>query len=299
MRGQLDKPRLDHRLGELAARQHGVVTRAQLVERGLGGGAIDARIRAGRLHRIHRGVYAVGHPRLTREGRYLAAVFAFGDGAAMSHRSAAVHWGLLPERGPRIDVTVPGSGGRARRGAVIVHRSPLPEAEVTVKKGIPVTTPARTIIDLADLGDRRQVERAFDEAAFLRLDLAGLEPRPGRKGSGLLKRVLAEHEPGSTRTRVDFEELLLALCRQTDLPQPAINDTVMGYEVDFSWPAQRLIVETDGWQAHGTRKAFEADRERDAELTAARWRVIRITWRRLENEPAAVAAQLARLLAAA
>jgi very-short-patch-repair endonuclease len=299
MAQKLDKPPPVRAIAALAARQHELVTRVQLLELGLDDRAIARRVRAGRLHRVHRGVYAVGHPRLTREGRYLAAVFASGKGAVLSHRSAAVHWGLLPERGPRIDITVPGSGGRARRGATIVHRSPLPDADIIVKDGVPVTSPARTLSDVADLGNRRELERAYDEAAYLRLDLTDLEPRPGRRGSGLLKRVLAEHEPGSTRTRAEFEELLLALCREHDLPPPAVNATVLGHEVDFSWPAQQLIVETDGWQAHGTRKAFEADRERDAQLTAADWRVIRITWKRLEREPDAVAAQLKRLLAVA
>jgi very-short-patch-repair endonuclease len=297
MREKVPTAPLDRRLAELGLRQHGVVTRAQLLALGLSDDAIGRRVRAGRLHRVHRGVYAIGLPRLSTEGRFLAAVLAVGEGAVLSHVSAAVLWGLLGERGPRVDVTVPVRGGRRRRRLVIVHGAALPAQDITLKNAIPVTTPARTIVDLADVLPRRTVERAIDEAAYLRLDLQGLRPLPGRRGCGLLSRVLAEHEPGSTRTRTDLEELMLALCRRYRLPQPRVNTIVEGYEVDFAWPAERLIVETDGWQAHGTRAAFEADRRRDAELIAAGWRVMRITWRRIEREPGAVAGQLAGALA--
>ena len=288
---------VDSRVAALAARQHGVITRAQLTALGLSDDAIRRRVRAGRLHRIHRGVYAVGHPRLTMHGRLLAAVVSYGDRAVASHRSAAVLWKLLPERGPRVDVTVTGGGGRGRRGAIIVHRSALPAEAVTVRDGIPVTTPLRTLVDLADVLPRRALERAMDEAAYLRLDLRGLQPVPGRRGAGQLRRVLAGHEAGSTRTRSRLEELMLALCRRAGLPEPEVNQTIQGYEADFVWREARLIVETDGWAAHGTRAAFERDRRRDAQHTAAGWRVVRITIRRLEEEPEAVAEQLRRLLA--
>jgi very-short-patch-repair endonuclease len=208
-----------------------------------------------------------------------------------------VLWGLLPERGPRIDVTVPTGGGRSRRGALIVHRSPLPSDEVAVRDAVPVTTPARTVLDLADGLARRELERTLDEAAYLRLDLDGLRPRRGRRGAGLLARVLAEHEAGATRTRSELEERMLALCRRASLPLPEVNSEVEGYEADFVWPRATLIVETDGWAAHGTRAAFERDRLRDAHHVAAGWRVVRITKRRLQREPDAVAAQLRRLAA--
>jgi very-short-patch-repair endonuclease len=298
MREFLDKHPPEARVARVAARQHGVVTRRQLNDLDLDDDAIARRVRAGRLHRVHPRVYAVGHPRLTQHGRFLAAVLSYGEHAVLSHRAAAVLWGLCRERSPRIDVTVPSGGGRRRRGAIIVHRSPLPPAEVTVKEGVPVTTPARTLVDLADVLPRRALERAIDEAAYLRMDLAELEPRRGRRGAGLLARVLAEHDPGSTRTRSPLEERMLSLCRRFGLSQPEINRVVEGHEVDFSWQDPRLIVETDGWDAHGTRGAFERDRVRDAELTAAGWRVVRITKRRLAREPDAVAQQLGGLLAA-
>jgi very-short-patch-repair endonuclease len=226
---------------------------------------------------------------------FLAAVVSFGARAVLSHGSAAVLWGLLPARGLRVDVTVP-SGVRGRR-AIVVHRSPLSEAEQTIRHGIPVTIPARTLLDLAAVVSARQLERAMDEAAYLRLDLTGLASRRGRRGGAAIARVLAEHRAGTTRTRTNMEERILALCDRLGLPRPLCNLEVEGYTVDFVWPQARLIVETDGWQAHGTRKAFEADRRRDAHLMAAGWRPLRVTWRRLTDEPAAVAEQLRRLLA--
>jgi very-short-patch-repair endonuclease len=286
----------DHRIAAFADGRHGVITSAQLGSLGLSRDAIDSRIRSGYLHRQYRGVYAVGRPGLTTEGRFPAVVVACGDRAVLSHTSAAILWGLLPERGPRIDVTVPSVGGRKRRRAVIVHRSPLPADDVTVKEAIPVTTPVRTLIDLADVLPRRALERALDEAAYLRLDLTGLRPVPGRRGAGLLASVLAVHDAGSTRTRSELEERMLALCRRAALPTPDLNEDVEGYETDFSWPDARLVVETDGWAAHGTRRAFEDDRLRDAELMAAGWRVLRVTRSRLKRDPAAVAAQLEKLL---
>ena len=285
-------------MAALARRQHGVIRRRQLAALGLGDRAIENRLRAGHLHRIYQGVYAVGHTKLTREAHLLSAVFACGDRAVLSHKSAAELWRLRPAKGPRVDVTVPSGGTRARRGAVIVHRSPLPAEDVTVRECIPVTAPNRTLIDLADCAPRRELERAIDEALYLGWDLSSLHPLPGRRGAGVLAAVLHDHQAGTTRTRSDFEELLLDLCRQYDLPQPLVNPTIEGYEVDFVWPQARLILEADGWSAHRSRTAFERDRLRDAVLEAAGWRVIRLTWRRLTREPQVVAAQLQALLAA-
>jgi very-short-patch-repair endonuclease len=205
---------------------------------------------------------------------------------------------MLKERGPRIDVTVPGSGGRRRRGVVIIHRGALPEGEVVTLGRIPVTSPARTVLDLAGFLPRRQLERVIDEANYLRLDLSDLRPRHGRRGCGTLEHVLADHTAGTTRTRSDLEERMLDLLQSRRLPTPEVNTTIEGTEVDFAWPKQRLIVETDGWRAHGTRKAFERDRRRDAELIAAGWRVVRVSYARLEREPARVAQRLAAALAA-
>ena len=296
MRDQLVEPRLGSLLSTLAARQHGVVEHSQLVELGMSKHTIGRWVRAGRLHRLYRGVYAVGHAKLTRHGRFLAAVFSYGPGAALSHESAAVLWGLRQPRGPRIDVTVPTPGGRSRRRLLIIHRSTLEPQEVTVKDAIPVTTPVRTVLDLADVMRRRPLERVLDEAAYLGLDLDGLTPRRGRRGFGLLTAVLAEHEAGSAWTRSGLEERMLTVCRREGLPNPVVNGEVDRWEVDFHWPGQRLVVETDGWSAHRGRGAFERDRVKDAQLVEAGWRVVRITRARLAREPRDVAAQLARLL---
>jgi very-short-patch-repair endonuclease len=297
MRPNGAEPLPDVRLARLAARQHGVVTRRQLHALGLDDSAIRRRKDNARLHQLYRNVYAVGRTDLTLEGRFLSAVLAYGNRAALSHRSAAVLWRITPERGPRIDVSVPSGGSRPRRGPIVVHRSSLPESHTTVRERIPVTTPARTIADLADHATRRELERAIDEALYLGLDLSSLQPLPGRRGAGRLASVLSAHTPGTTRTRSDFEELLLALCADHDLPRPLVNQIVEGYEVDFSWPPARLVVEADSWSAHGRRSAFERDRLRDAELQAAGWRVIRITWWRLTSEPDVLVGQLGRLLA--
>ena len=298
MREKIVQPPAGRRIAALGERQHGVITRVQLLEIGLTDDGIGRRVRDGRLWRVHQGVYAVGRPTLTLHGRSIAAVFSCGPGAALSHVAAAILWGLLQERGPRIDVTVPRGGQRRRRGAVIVHRAALPAADVTVKHRIPVTTPARTLIDLADLLPRRQLERALDEAAYLRLDLSDLQPRPGRRGSGTLAELIKRHDAGTTRTRSDLEERMLSLLHRFRLPTPEVNSSIEGYTVDFVWHEQSLIVETDGWAAHGTRAAFERDRRRDADLLAAGWRVLRISHERLGREPDWVAERMAEALRA-
>ena len=181
---------------------------------------------------------------------------------------------------------------------MIIHRATLPEADVTTKHGIHVTTPARTLVDLADVLPRRRLERALDEAAYLRLDVTDLRPRPGRRGSGTLAEALVRHHAGATRTRSNLEERMLTLVHRVGLPAPEVNSSIEGYTVDFAWRADRLIVETDGWAAHGTRHAFERDRRRDADLLAAGWRVLRVSYGRLEAEPEWVAARIAEALRA-
>lgn len=293
MRGQTDKDPLDNAVAELARRQHGVVSRAQLIALGLGEDAIDWRVRRRRFHRMYQRVYAVGHTALTRNGRFMAAVLACGDGAALSHFSAAVLWGILNGDGRAIHVTAP---GHKRCRGIVVHRSPL-EGERVRRFGIVVTTPARTIVDLADVVQRRRtLERAIDEAEYLRLDWTDAAPRRGRRGSGLLSSVLAVHEPGSTRTRSELEEMFLALCDSRGFPRPEVNVGIEGYECDFVWREQRLIVETDGRRAHGTERARRRDPVKDADLQIAGWRVVRVPSVRLFREPDAVADQLERLL---
>ena len=216
---------------------------AQLVELGLGRSAIgDWDSAAGYIVCIA-GCTRCGYPTLTRNGQFMAAVLACGEKAALSHLSAAVLWGMLGDRGGTIHVTAEGAGDG--RGWWCTRRA-LGDDEVGKRAGIAVTTPARTLIDLADVAPRRILERAIDEAEYLRLDCTGLTPRHGRSGSGRLSSVLAVHAAGSSRTRSELEEMFLALCDQHQIPRPEVNVHVEGYECDFVWREQRLIVETDG-----------------------------------------------------
>ena len=283
----------DAAVANLARRQHGVVARDQLVDLGLSRREIEGRVRKKWLHRVHQGVYAVGHLALTRNGRFMAAVLACGEGAALSHVSAAVLWGILEDRGQSMHVTA--EKQRRCRG-VVVHQAPLKGERVRCL-GIVVTTPARTIVDLADVvNKRRTLERAIDEAEYLRLDWNPGAPRHGRRGSGLLSSVLAVHSPGSTRTRSELEEAFLALCDRSGIPRPEVNIGIEGYECDFVWREQRLVVETDGAAAHGTNTARKRDAVRDAHLQIAGWRVIRIPSMLLFREPGTVEEQLEKLL---
>ena len=224
----------------------------------------------------------------------MAAVLACGEGAALSHFSAAVVWGILQDRGQAVHVTV--EGQRRCRG-VVVHRSPLKGQRVR-RLGIVVTTPARTLVDLADVVHRRRtLERAFDEAEYLKLDWESTAPIHGRRGTGLLASVLAVHTPGATRTLSELEERFLTFCDKHGFPRPEINDSIEGYLCDFVWREQRVIVETDGQRAHGTTRARRHDPIKDADLQIAGWRVMRIPSMRLFGEPEAVREQLAQLLA--
>jgi hypothetical protein len=293
MRGQIAEDPRDGAIADLARRQRGVVGRAQLVALGLGQDAIDWRVSRRRLHRVHRGVYAVGHLALTRNGQFMAAVLACGEGAALSHFSAAVLWGMLQGEGQEIHVT---AAKRRRVKGIVVHEAPL-NGERVRRLGIIVTTPARTLVDLADVVERRRIlERAFDEAEYLCLDWRKAAPRHGRSGSGLLSSVLAVHTPGSTRTRSKLEEDFIAFCDRRGIPRPEVNVGIEGYECDFVWREARLIVETDGGAAHSTSRARERDPIRDADLQIAGWRVIRLTSMRLSHQPEAVEQQLKRLV---
>jgi hypothetical protein len=275
-----------------------VVSQHQSVELGLTASAVLARRRSGRLYRLHRGVYAVGSPALTRHGALIAAALALGSDSAVSHWSAAWTCRMTDRHRARIDVTVPGPGGRRRRSLIVVHRSALLPGDRQVVDGVPVTSPARTIIDLADVVAERTLERLLDQAAVRDLDLTGLAPRPGRRGSGRLARVLERHRPGSTLTRSELEEAFLTLCAANGVPRPpVVNRFLVSREVDFAWPRSRLVLETDGRGVHHTVGAFERDRADDAALVAAGWRVMRVTYRRMLEAPDAVAREVLAALA--
>ena len=278
---------VDRRVSEVAARQYGVVTKRQLLALGISKSAIGRRSTQSRLHRMHHGVYAVGHPVVSRHGHWLAAVLACGPGAALSHASAAALWELRASSATLIDVSVRSAGGRSRQGLRIHRRSAL---EATTKDGIGVTTPAQTVLDLAATLPQRALERAIDQAEIQHLDLSSLDAlisaHPRRPGATRLRRALEEP---ATLTRSELEEQMLAICRAHDLPAPRTNATVDRLEVDFLFPDARLVVETDGWTYHRTRHAFERERQRHAQLARAGLRVLRFSERQLRS-PAAVAA---------
>jgi very-short-patch-repair endonuclease len=291
-------------LSRLATRQHGVVARRQLLALGFGEEAIKLRVDAGRLNPLHREVYAVGLLRVSRNGRWLAAVLAYGDGALLSHRSAAALWGLARSRTQTVDVTAPvGWQGSLRREGIWIHRGRLPPEHRDARTGIPVTTVARTLFDLAEVVDFRRLEAAWEEADRLNLlQLRAVERACelgyGRRALRPIRRLLAESRAPIV-TRSPLEDRFAVLCRKHRLPEPVRNTTVLGFEVDALWPREHLIVELDGYAFHRHRAAFERDRARDAALQAADYRVLRLTHRRLEENGSVVAAQLRRLLAAA
>jgi predicted transcriptional regulator of viral defense system len=293
----------DAAIAQIAFKQHGVVTIEQLRDAGLGAGAIDLRVRNGRLHRLYRGVFAVGHARITQEGRWLAAVFALGEGAVLSHASAAALWGIRHSSSAYVHVTVPTGGGRHRRRGLVVHRSTtLGSADVDERDAIPLTSVSRTLLDLAGVLTPTRLERAVEQSLALRLfDLRAVEAvladNPRRPGAGTLRRIVGEIHDEPSLTRQELEALMLDLCAAHGLERPAVNVVVDGKEVDFLWPARRVIVETDGREFHETPVAFARDRERDERLTVLGYRVVRFTYRRVVNHPAAVAATLRALLA--
>jgi very-short-patch-repair endonuclease len=277
-----------------------VVSIGQLAALGLGRSAVTRRVQAGRLHRIHRGVYAVGHRALRVEGRRLAAVLACGPGAVLSHTSAAAHWGLLHTGASRIDVTAPRT--RQRTAKIRPHRSrSLDVRDTTTHEAIPITTIARTLLDLAATIPNARLERAIATAHKLHLydhtAIANvLERANGHRAAKTLAHATAR-DPAWTRN--DFEAAFLALVRDAGLPEPLVNHPLVAPDhghcwPDFLWPNHQVIVETDGWETHGTREAFEADRAKDAALTAAGFRVLRFTWR---TDPATALRRVRTLLA--
>ncbi|HEX6752360.1 MAG TPA: type IV toxin-antitoxin system AbiEi family antitoxin domain-containing protein, partial [Solirubrobacterales bacterium] len=295
----------DRDIAELARLQHGVVGRGQLVRLGFSEEAIEGRIEAGRLHRLHAGVYAVGHEAIGRESRWLAAVLASGPGAVLSHFSAAALWGVRPTSRTQIDVT---TRHRSRSSPVIRrHLAALPDDERTAVDGIPVTTVPRTVFDLAATSSIDVVESAIRQVEYLRLydrlslpDL--IERYPGRRGVRQLRTALQRIEgapPG--RTRSPLEERFVRFLRRHRLPRPQLNDWIVvgtkRFQVDCHWPRARQVVELDSWEAHGTRSAFREDRARDRALRTAGYAVTRVSSAQLDDEPEAIAADLRAFLA--
>jgi very-short-patch-repair endonuclease len=264
---------IDLTIARTAARQHGVITHRQLLDSGLSRSAIAKRAHRGRLHRMHQGVYAVGHTGFGVQGRWMAAVLASGADAALSHGSAAALWGLLrPISGP-VDVSVPTQAGRCGRAGIRLHRcASLRADQITRHRGIPVTTPARTLADLQQAVPPHLVRRATRQA-----EMHGFSLGPNVEADG---------------TRSDLERDFLQLCRRHRLPEPRVNVRIGRWRVDFLWAAERLVVETDSYRWHRGSIAFEDDYARDLDLRRWGYAVRRFTGRQIRDEGAQVADDL-------
>jgi very-short-patch-repair endonuclease len=275
-------------IAQLAARQHGVVSQAQLVAAGFDRDAIQYRRRVGRLHLLHRGVYAVGHRPPSPLATAIAAVLACGPDAVLSHRSAAALWRILPRWPTTPEVTTP---GKHRLPGIHVHRTRNTEA--TTNYGIRVTTPLRTLVDLADVLPPKRLTRALNEAQVQRLttpqELATLLTRyPGRR--------TAQLTPERGASKSDLEDDFVRFLKHHHLPLPERNQTIAGHEVDAVYRDHHLVIELDSRQFHATPRAFEKDRDRDADLLNAGFPTIRITHHRLKHHAAREAARLGQIL---
>lgn len=275
---------------EVAAGQHGVISSSQLLAIGVSRAGISRRLACGRLQAIYPGVHAVGGIVPSREGRLTAAVLAAGEGSVVSHRAAGDLSGIRSWSGCP-EVTVPRF--RSSRSGLIVHTSKLARDERTLRDGIPITTPARTIFDLAAVVDLRGLRSAINEAHALRLPLRPslptlLERHPRRPGAANLRFLLAEDQVGRGITRRQFEAAFFAFLAEEGFPPPLINHPIpVGAEtftVDFAWPSARLIVETDGDAFHSSPQRRAADKRRDRRLRAIGWSVIRVAWEHLHGD---------------
>jgi hypothetical protein len=235
----------------------------------------------GGCNRRYRGVYSVGHRRTGIEGEWWAAVLAYAPDGVLSHASAGAAWELI--RSSTLHVTVPRNGRTRHPGVALHHRRSVPADELTQLDGLPIATPARTLLDLAASGlNRTRLELAVDRAEQQRvLDFAELRELlaryPRRPGTPSLKAVLASYS-GPLDVRSELEELVLELCDAHGLPRPLVNTVIEGKVRDFCWPSRRLVLEADSFAWHRSPSALNADRERDVELTLARWRVLRFTY---------------------
>jgi very-short-patch-repair endonuclease len=292
--------RADQAIAGLASAQHGVITRTQILRAGVSSAVLDRRVKAKLLRPLHRGVYLVGRLLLPRASA-LAAVLACGGRALVSHRSAAALWEMLPLREctPPIDVIV--AGGDRRRPRIRICRvSGLRPDEITRRDGIPLTTPARTLFDLAATALERDLDHALAEAFAKRLtsraELVELLRRHTRHaGARRLRALIGSAEPPITRS--EAERRFLSLIRKAKLAAPEVNVRVAGFEVDFYWRVHSLAAEIDGLAFHLTVRRFENDRRRDLELAAAGVRVVRVTWRQIVEEPEALLVRLGQALA--
>lgn len=279
------------------------MTRRQLLEAGLSSGAIGHRLAHGRLHPVHRGVYLVGHPVAPPGARELAGVLACGSGAVVSHRSAAVIFGLERERdGEPLELSVGRRTAVVRPGLRVHRRLRLDPEDTTIRSGIPVTSLSRTLLDRAAAVSTGELERLVARSEVeLGLGRQQLD-RYARSANGTpgARRLVAllDAEAGPSFTRSEAERRFLTVVREAGLASPRCNVGLVGFEVDFLWPGARLVVEVDGYAFHSSRRAFESDHDRDLVLEDAGYRVRRFTWRQITETPLLVAARLATALAA-
>ena len=285
-----------------ATAQFGVVARKELILAKVPEEVIDKWLQAGRLSLLFRGVYSYGHAALRREGWFVAAVLAAGKGSVLSHRSAAFHWGLLDERGDLIDVTTPRRSQDGLAGIRLHRPRSLDALDVTRHRGIPATTVARTLVDLAHGEPEWVVRRAWDQAEMANrldpLEVAEAVERAGRRrGIRKVKRLLFLTRPeGIGRTKSGFEIDFLRLLGSTDLPKPLVNEKVCGWEADFQWPEGCVIVETDGGRYHSTALRRLRDEERDRVHRRAGYRVLRISDTEFNASPADAIARVREAL---
>jgi very-short-patch-repair endonuclease len=278
---------VDARVAWMAAKQDGAIDRSQLLEAGVSRAGVERRVAAGWLHRKHRGVYAVGHSALSHRGRRMAAVLAGGREAVLSHRSAGALWGLCLDP-PEPEITVPGRKRHSVRG-LRVHAGAIRPGETLTVDGIRVTRVGRTLLDLAEVLALEQLVDAIDKATNARQLGRGTLPAVirgarGRRGLKPLKEALLITRPQDVLTRSELERRALRLIRRARLEPPEVNVRLHGYEVDLLWRRHRLVVELDSREHH--EHAFERDRRRDADLLSRGWRVLRLTWRQVVNDPA-------------
>lgn len=298
---------LNHEIARLADRQHGVVSRRQLRALGLSDPGISARAAACSLHPLFIGTFSVGHRVIGRQGRMLAAILACGEGAVLSHGSAAELIGLWDKRPVPVDIIVPRRAGRKIpdiRWHNVLRPTP---AEIEVRNGMSCTTPARTLVDMAGNTGPASLRRLVEQAAVLRLlDVRAVDrvlARGRRRGAPNLRAILdlwRTDDERRPRLRSLLEARLLPALAAAGVPRPECNVTLRlageRIEVDLLWRPQRLAIETDGEETHGTRSAFQSDRRRDQILVAAGYRVARVTWLQLEDEADAVVTRIKRML---
>jgi very-short-patch-repair endonuclease len=277
-----------------------LITVPQLITAGVGRGTITRRAANGMLHRRHRGVYLVGHSTLAPGAAELAGVLAVGRDAFVSHRSAAVLWGMVQTPASDVDLTVVGRECRSRDGLRVHSVAMLDQADRAHKRGIPVTSPALTVIDFTSTAGAEEAERAIAEAFALRLVteaqiMAAIERAPTRAGVARVRAILGQ-PGGAKRTRSGGERAMLRMIRAAGLPEPRTNHPVAGFSADFCWPEQRLIVEVDGADFHSDRMTIERDHRRDVVHRDAGYEVLRFTGRQRDDAPFYVTAVIARTL---